>query len=211
MNDAVIAREPVRLMLVDDHPLVREGLHARLALEPNFYVVAEAGSGEEALALAAACRPSHVLTDLSMRGMNGIELTAKLKAQAPEVSVIVLSMHSSKEYVTNALAAGARGYVLKDGPSREIVAAVHAVAAGGLYLSAGLPTTQACTPENTPTEREREILILLAQGYSNKLIAKALAISVRTVESHRFTIRRKLGIDTPAALVRYVLDRGWQF
>lgn len=207
--NAVSARQPLRLMLVDDHPLVREGLHARLALEANFCVVGEAGSGEEALALAATCQPSHVLTDLSMRGMNGIELTAKLKAQSPDISVIVLSMHSSSEYVANALAAGARGYVLKDGPSREIVAAVHAVAAGGLYLSAGLPPTQASAPENTPTEREREILILLAQGYSNKLIAKALDISVRTVESHRFSIRRKLGIDTPAALVRYVLERGW--
>lgn len=205
------AGQPIRLMLVDDHPLVREGLHARLALEPNFQVVAEAGSGEEALELAATCKPSLVLTDLSMRLMNGIELTSRLKFRAPDIHVIVLSMHSSNEYVASALAAGARGYVLKDGPSREIVAAVHAVAAGGLYLSAGLSPTPASPPENAPTGREREILMLLAQGYSNKQIAKTLAISVRTVESHRFSIRRKLGIDTPAALVRYVLDRGWQF
>lgn len=207
--DADTARAPIRLMLVDDHPLVREGLHARLALEPNFCVVAEAGSGEEALALVTTHKPSHVLTDLSMRGMNGIELTAKLKAHAPDIGVILLSMHSSNEYVANALAAGARGYVLKEGPSQEIVAAVHAVAAGGLYLSASLSPAQPVAPENGPTGREREILILLAQGYSNKLIAKALAISVRTVESHRFSIRRKLGIDTPAALVRYVLARSW--
>lgn len=209
--NADTAREPIRLMLVDDHPLVREGLHARLALESDFCVVAEAGSGEEALALVEACQPSHVLTDLSMRQMSGIELTAKLKSHAPRIGVIVLSMHSSNEYVAEALAAGARGYVLKDGTSQEIVAAIHAVAAGGLYLSASLSPAQAVMPENSPTDREREILILLAQGYSNKLIAKTLAISVRTVESHRFSIRRKLGIDTAAALVRYVLARGWYF
>lgn len=204
-------RAPTRLMLVDDHPLVREGLNARLALEPDFCVVAEADSGEEALTLVDTCQPSLVLTDLSMRGMSGIELTAKLKSRAPKIGVIVLSMHSCKEYVANALAAGARGYVLKDCSSHEIVAAIHAVAAGGVYLSASLCPAQAIEPENGPTDREREILILLAQGYSNKLIAKTLAISVRTVESHRFSIRRKLGIDSPAALVRYVLTRGWHF
>lgn len=203
------APKPLRLMLVDDHPLVRDGLRARLLLEPCFQVVAEASSAEEALALIETCEPSYVLTDLSMRGMSGIELVAKLKLCAPDIGVIILSMHSCNEYVANALAAGARGYVLKDVPSQEIVAALHAVSAGGLYLSASLSLAQTVAPENDLTEREREILILLAQGHSNKQIAKVLAISVRTVESHRFRIRRKLGIYTPAALVKFVLARGW--
>jgi DNA-binding NarL/FixJ family response regulator len=206
------ARE-LRLILVDDHPLVRDGLRARLGAVPQIEVVAEAGSAEEALqilATSAPC-PDLALVDVGLRGMNGIELAAELQRRHPGIAVLILSMYANTEYVTKAMRAGARGYVLKDSPSHEIIAAIAAVAAGGSFYGTGvpMPSIQSEADRQLLTEREREVLILVAKGHSNKRVAQMLDISVRTVETHRLSLRRKLDIDTPAGLVKYALEQGW--
>ena len=203
----------VRLLLVDDHPLVRDGLRARLDAVPQIEVVGEAGSGEEALQMLDTLEPypDLALIDVGMRGMNGIELAAALHALHPGIAVLVLSMYANTEYVTKSIQAGARGYVLKDSPSREIIAAITAVAEGGIFYGTGVPIAliQGRHDGHMLTDREREVLILVAKGQSNKRVAQTLNISVRTVETHRLSLRRKLDIDTAAGLVKYALEQGW--
>ncbi|BAK76346.1 two component transcriptional regulator, LuxR family [Pseudogulbenkiania sp. NH8B] len=201
----------IRLVLVDDHPLVRDGLRARLSSVPRLDVVGEAGSGREALELADTLRPDIMLVDIGMRDMNGIQLTAALRERHPGVVVVILSMYDNAEYVSSAVRAGARGYVLKDAPSQEIIAAIEAAVAGGSYYSHAV-THALIEPAPQPdplTEREREVLLLLAAGHSNKMVAASLEISVRTVEAHRLNLRRKLGAENVAALVKYAMERGW--
>lgn len=199
-----------KLLLVDDHPLVRDGLRARLDATRHLRVVGEAGSGETALALADQLRPDLVLVDVSMKGMNGIEFTLKLKESLPALRVMILSMYDKAEYVASALRAGASGYVLKDAPVTDIIAAIDTIAGGGNYFSPDLLSVIEQPSEKDPiTGREREILLLLARGLSNKRIAQQLDLSVRTVETHRLSLRRKLGITTPAGFVRYVMEQGW--
>jgi len=201
----------IRLILVDDHQLVRDGLRARLGDVPEISVVGEAGSAKEALALALELRPSLILSDVRLPDMSGIELTSKLVNLLPETRIMILSMYDNREYVLSAIRAGACGYVLKDTPSGEIIAAIKAVAAGGSYFSASVATAFINNAEPTPllTDREREVLILLAQGAINKQIAIKLDVSVRTIEAHRLNLRRKLNIDTPAGLTKYALEQGW--
>jgi len=201
----------IRVLLVDDHQLVRDGLHSRLGETPGITVVGEAGSGHEALVLAARLRPDLVLLDIGLPDISGLEVAARLPAVAPGSRTLMLSMYDNREYVISALRAGAAGYVLKDASSREIIAAIRAVAAGGSYCSAQLAAALADGGSQPPplTEREREILILVAQGNSNKRIAQQLDVSVRTVETHRLNLRRKLGIETQADLVHYALQQGW--
>ncbi|WP_137939502.1 response regulator transcription factor [Chitinivorax sp. B] len=201
----------VRLMLVDDHPLVRDGLRARLAAVPQFELVGEAGGGAEALNLAAIHKPDLMLVDISMKDMNGIRLTELLRERCPNVKVLILSMYDNHEYVTSAMRAGAKGYVLKDAGSQEIIAAIDAVAAGGSYYSATVASALVAPKpaSDSLTDREREVLMLLAQGLSNKAVAQQLDISVRTAEAHRLSLRRKLGIDTAAGLVKYAMAQGW--
>jgi len=195
----------VRIMLVDDHPLVRDGLRARLEAVPNFAVAAEADGAEEALELAAAGGIDLVLMDINLRGMNGIEATAAFRARFPQIAVLILSMHDKAEYVTQAMQAGARGYVLKDAPGKDIVVAIETVMSGGIYHSAALATQLAHVPvpDDQLTGREQEVLRHIAQGESNKQIARLLNLSVRTVETHRLNIKRKLGIEGQAELIRY--------
>ena len=205
------AASRIRLVLVDDHPLVRDGLRARLSSVPRLDVVGEAGSGREALELADSLRPDIMLVDIGMRDMNGIQLTAALRERHPGVVVVILSMYDNAEYVSSAVRAGARGYVLKDAPSQEIIAAIEAAVAGGSYYSHAV-THALIEPAAQPdplTEREREVLLLLAAGHSNKMVAASLEISVRTVEAHRLNLRRKLGVENAAALVKYAMERGW--
>jgi DNA-binding NarL/FixJ family response regulator len=208
---AAAGADHISLMLVDDHPLVRDGLRARLGDVPGLRVVGEAGSGQEALAQAAALQPDLILVDVRLPDISGIELTAKLAELVPASRILILSMYDNREYVLSGLRAGARGYVLKDAPSTEIIAAIKVVAAGGTYYSAAVAA--ALTASNEPatqlTEREREVLILLAQGSSNKRVAQKLDVSVRTVEAHRLNLRRKLNIDSPAGLTKYALEQGW--
>jgi DNA-binding NarL/FixJ family response regulator len=197
--------------LVDDHELVRDGLRALLTAMPQLEVVGEASSGAEALILVARVHPDLLLVDIGMRDMTGLQLTEILCRQYPGMQILILSMYDHAEYVTSSIRAGARGYVLKDAASWEIVAAIDAIAAGGTYYSADLLEKTVSPPaaDDELTPREREVLQMLVQGLSNKAIARMLEISVRTVETHRLSIRRKLDVDTPAGLAKYALERGW--
>lgn len=196
----------VRILLVDDHPLVRDGLRARLEAVPHFSVVAEAGSADEALERARDA--DLVLMDINMRGVSGIEATAQMMRRYPDIAVLILSMHDKLEYVTQAMQAGARGYVLKDAPGKDIVLAIDTVMAGGIYYSPAL-ARQLARPsqqDNQLTVREQEVLRHIASGQSNKQIARDLALSVRTVETHRLNIKRKLGIEGQAELIRFAVQ-----
>ncbi len=203
---------PVRLVIVDDHSLVRDGLRARLSVVDGLQVIGEAASGAEALELAASLAPDLMLVDVGMRGMNGIELATVLRARHPAIRVLMLSMYDNREYVLSAIRAGARGYVLKESPTEEILSAIGAVRAGGHYFSAHLsdlvlPGVSSTLPQLTA--REHEVLLLLAHGRSNKLVARELDISVRTVETHRLSLRRKLGVDSPSDLLKIAVSNGW--
>jgi DNA-binding NarL/FixJ family response regulator len=200
--------QAVHIMLVDDHPLVRDGLRARLESVPHFRVVAEAGSGTEALAMLASNRVDLVLMDITMRDGSGIDATAQLGRSHPGIAVLMLSMHDKLEYVTQAMQAGARGYVLKDAPGKDIVLAIDTVMAGGIYYSAPVARQLArpSVPDNQLTTREQEVLRHIAKGESNKQIARALDLSVRTVETHRLNIKRKLGIEGQAELIKFAVE-----
>src|SRR5471032_3523621 len=167
--------ESIRILLVDDHPLVRDGLRARLEAVPHFDVVAEAGGADEALAQARTHAIDLVLMDINMRGTNGIEATALFKQAFPQIAVLILSMHDKLEYVSQAIQAGARGYVLKDAPGKDIVVAIETVMSGGIYYSAALARqlAQPHTQDNQLTSREHEVLRHIANGESNKQIARA--------------------------------------
>jgi DNA-binding NarL/FixJ family response regulator len=188
--------------------LVRDGLRARLEAMPQFEVVGEAGSAGEALEAARAHKPDLVLMDINMRGVNGIEATARFREQFPDIAVLVLSMHDKLEYVSQAIQAGARGYVLKDSPGKDIVVAIETVISGGIYYSAAL-ARQLAKPQNQDNQltlREQEVLRHIANGESNKQIARQLDLSVRTVETHRLNIKRKLGIEGQAELIKFAVQ-----
>ena len=208
---AAMQAKPVRLAIVDDHPLVRDGLRARLSVVAGLEVIGEAASGAEALELAATQLPDLMLVDVGMRGMNGIELANALRERHPSIKVLMLSMYDNREYVISAIRAGARGYVLKESPTEDILAAISAVWAGGNYFSAPVSTliAQAAGSAPQPTGREHEILLLLAHGSSNKVVARQLDISVRTVETHRLSLRRKLGVDSASELLKIAVTNGW--
>ena len=201
----------IRLVIVDDHPLVRDGLRARLSVVAGLQVIGEAASGAEALQLAEADAPDLMLVDVGMRGMNGIELATALRLRHPSIRVLMLSMYDNREYVLSAIRAGARGYVLKESPTEEIIAAISAVWAGGNYFSAQVSSLVMQTGSAVPqlTAREHEILLLLAHGRSNKIVARQLDISVRTVETHRLSLRRKLGADSASELLKIAVTNGW--
>lgn len=212
MSDTATSIAPAaattRIMLIDDHPLVRDGLRARLETVPGLEVVAEAGNADEALAAAALHQIDLTLMDINMRGINGIELTARFHALHPEIAVLILSMHDKAEYVMQSIQAGARGYVLKDAPSQDIVHAIETVRSGGIYYSAALARqlTQPLPVRELLTQREREVLQHIANGESNKQIARELDLSVRTVETHRLNIKRKLNIDGQAELIKFAVE-----
>ena len=201
-------RDPIRLMLVDDHPLVRDGLRARLEAVPGFEVVGEAGAADEAHAQLEALRPTLILMDVGMKGVNGIELTGALLERQPGLLVLMLSMYDNPEYVQRAMQAGARGYVLKDAPATEIIAAIEAVAAGGTFLSPAVSKRlfRNQAPRPLLSSRESEILSALARGLASKQIAREMDLSVRTVEAHRQNIRRKLDLAGQAELIKYAVE-----
>jgi DNA-binding NarL/FixJ family response regulator len=208
-----MSETPIRLFLVDDHPLVRDGLRARLGALPRLEIVGEAGGAQDAMALIEGCRPDLVLMDVGMKDMNGIDLAALLLQRQPALRVLMLSMYDNPEYVQRALQVGARGYVLKDAPAAEIVAAIEAVTAGGTFLSPAVSQrlfrNQAPKPLLTP--RESEILTALGRGQSSKQIARELGLSVRTVEAHRQNIKRRLEIDGQAELIKYAVEHAREF
>ncbi|HEY0847142.1 MAG TPA: response regulator transcription factor [Noviherbaspirillum sp.] len=205
----MITQAFVHILIVDDHPLVRDGLCARLETIPHFAVVAEAGSAEEALEHAAKQNIDLALMDINLAGMNGIELTSRFNTLYPEIAVLMLSMHDKAEYVMQAVQAGARGYVLKDAPAMDIITAIDTVMSGGIYYSAGLAKqlSRPVPPAMLLTPREREVLRSIATGKSNKHIAREMNLSVRTVETHRLNIKRKLGIEGQADLIRFALEQ----
>lgn len=205
----MLIRSHVHILLVDDHPLVRDGLRARLETIPNFLVVAEAGNASEALQRASTQAVDLVLMDINLSGMNGIELTGRFHALFPEIAILMLSMHDKAEYVMQAIQAGARGYVLKDAPALDIITAIETVMSGGIYYSAGLAKQLArpMPPTLLLTPREREVLQCIATGKSNKHIAREMNLSVRTIETHRLNIKRKLGIEGQADLIRFALEQ----
>ena len=205
MKSIMSNSEITHILLVDDHPLVRDGLRARLETVPHFAVVGEADSAEQALRHAAELKIDLVLMDINLGGVNGSELTTRLAAEYPEMAVLMLSMHDKAEYVRQAIQAGARGYVLKDAPATDIISAIDTVMSGGSYYSAGLSDQLA--PASLLTPREKEILQCIATGKSNKHIARDLGLSFRTVETHRLNIKRKLGIEGQADLIRFALEQ----
>lgn len=207
MNNAAV----IRIVLVDDHNLVRDGIRALLTMVPGFVIVGEASSGHEALELLQRDVPDILLMDIGLKDSNGLELTATLKQKYPTLKVLILSMYDNQEYVSSALRAGASGYVLKDAPSREIIAAIEVLAVGGQFYSSGVAEklTAKTTSESELTPRERQVLVMMAQGLNNKAMARELQISVRTVETYRLNIRRKLDIEKPADLVKHAREHGW--
>jgi len=206
--DAAPSDLAIRLLLVDDHPLVRDGLRARLEVVPGFEVVGEAGNADEAQAQLVALRPTLVLMDVGMKGFNGIDLTAVLLEREPALLVLMLSMYDNPEYVQRAMQAGARGYVLKDAPASEIIAAIEAVAGGGTFLSPAVSRRlfRNQAPRPLLSARESEILSALARGLASKQIAREMDVSVRTVEAHRQSIKRKLSLEGQAELIKYAVE-----
>ena len=195
----------VRILLVDDHQMMRDGLRAILTERSDFDVVGEAEDGRSAISLVEDLRPEIVVMDVGMPQMNGIEATRKIKKQAPDVKVIALSTHSDKRYVLNMIAAGASGYVLKEAASDDLLRAVDAVSRDGHYLSPqitgvvldrwrGATTRGASSAYTTLGTREREVLQLLAEGKTSKEIAARLSLSTKTVETHRRNISQKLDL-----------------
>jgi two-component system response regulator NreC len=206
----------IRVVLVDDHAVVRSGLRLLLDGQADIEVVGEAGDAREAVFEVREKRPDVVLTDVVMPGQSGIEVTPTLLKESPETKVLVLSMQDDPRYVREAFAAGASGYVLKEAADAELVAAVREVAAGGSYVNPELGArlvaadvkARAEAEADPLTDREREVLRLLALGHTNQEIAKLIYVSVRTAETHRAHIMQKLRLESRAALVRYALAHG---
>ncbi|MBN1218574.1 MAG: response regulator transcription factor [Anaerolineae bacterium] len=210
-----------RVLLVEDHIVVRQGIKALLSDESDLEIVGEADNGREALPLIEKLQPNVVLMDISMPGMNGIEATRQVRQRFPEVKVVILSMHANEEYVFQVLRAGASGYVLKQSDSSEVLTAIHAALSGGSFLSP--PISRAVIDDyvhraevrgqgdnlDLLTSREREVLQLLAEGLSNKEIAEQLSISIKTVETHRSNMMSKLEVSNKTDLIKYALRKGW--
>lgn len=203
--------DQIRVLIVDDHPMVAEGVRAILETYDDIVVVGTLGNGQEAIDHAEALAPDVILLDLNMPHVNGLSATEILLERNPDTRILILSMHDSPEYISTALRHGAAGYVLKDVPIEEIKGAIDRVMAGERYLCTG--ATASLKPSTADgreplTDREQTILLQLAQGKSNKDVAAELDISVRTVETHRKNIKRKLGIATTAGLTRYAMEHG---
>jgi two-component system, NarL family, response regulator NreC len=206
----------IRVLIVDDHAVVRAGLRLLLDAEDDIETVGEAGDAREAIFEARSTKPDVVLMDVVLGGKSGIEVTPELLHEEPEARILVLSMQDDPRYVREAFAAGAHGYVLKEAADTELVTAVREVARGGRYVHPTLGARMAAADaaaadaaEHDPlSDREREVLRLLALGHTNQEIAQMLYISVRTAETHRAHIMQKLRLETRAELVRYALAQG---
>ncbi|MEA3336367.1 MAG: response regulator transcription factor [Chloroflexota bacterium] len=209
----------IKLLLVDDHDIVRAGLRMLFLAENDFEIVGEAGSGEEAILALEALEPDVILMDVAMPGMSGIEATRRIKAKAPDVAVLALTMHEDEQYFFEMLNAGASGYVPKRAAPDDLVAAIRVANQGDVFIYPSLAkllvneflqraeATSATKEVLTP--REREVLTLIAEGKSNKEIAKELVISVKTVDRHRENIMRKLNLHNRVELVKYAIEKGF--
>ena len=205
----------IRILLADDHAVVRQGFKMILSAQPDMEIVGEAGNGREAVALAEELKPDVVVMDVAMPELNGIEATRRLAESVPHARVVALSMHKDSVYVREILRAGARGYLLKDSVAGDLVSAVRAVAQGEGYLSPAVSDAvlddyrrHVTNPIDLLTSREREVLQMLAEGKTNKEIATVLNLSVYTVEAHRGRIMEKLNMHSINELVRFALRNG---
>ncbi|MFK7937805.1 MAG: response regulator [Roseovarius sp.] len=202
---------PIRIAIVDDHPMVAEGIQSILESYEDVQVIATLSDGRDIIEQAATLNPDVILLDLNMPGIGGLSTTEILLEQRPGTRILILSMHDSPEYISSALSHGAMGYVLKDVPTDEIKIAIDTVMQGQRYLCTGaqgsLEPYDSSNREQL-TNREQTILLQLAQGQSNREVAEVLDISVRTVETHRKNIKRKLGISSTAGLTRYAMEHG---
>lgn len=207
------------VLLADDHKIFRDGLRPLLAADGEFVIAGEADNGFDALELCRSLNPDLAVLDISMPGLNGIEVTRRLRHEAPEVKVIILSMHSDRRFVLEALKAGARGYVLKDAGFNELLAGALAVCEGRIFLGTavneqvirdyiGVADTESSSVFSLLSAREREVLQMLAEGLSTKDIADRLNLSGKTVDSHRKAVMDKLDIHSLAELTRYAIREG---
>jgi DNA-binding NarL/FixJ family response regulator len=216
--------EVIRVLLIDDHELVRSGIKALLEKSEDIRVVGEAGEGHEALACIKETNPDVVLLDISLPGLNGLEVAAKARKDSPRLRIVFLSMHSNEEYVLQALKIGASGYVLKQSSTRELELAVRSAKKGETFLSPAISNTvvsdymarlkggnvkkPGANPYEVLTSRQREILQLIAEGFSSKEIAQKLGLSINTIEVHRANLMDRLNIHDIAGLVRYAIQTG---
>ena len=203
----------IRVVIADDHPMVAQGIQSVLEEHEELEVVGVVHNGRSVIDQLHTLRPDVILMDLNMPDVNGLSATEMVLEQRPETRVLILTMHDNPEYISSALSHGAKGYILKDVPTEEIKQAIDAVMRGEQYLCTGAegaiqPKPAATDNRESLTEREQTILLQLAQGLSNKEVAIALDISVRTVETHRKNIKRKLGISSTAGLTRYAMEHG---
>ena len=210
-----------RILLVEDHVILREGLCALLELEPDLKVVGDACEVEGALQAAETLAPQLVITDLALSGRSGIAFISELRTRCPQIRVLVLTAHNTEEYIRAALNAGAHGYVLKDSGRADLLQAIRVVVKGGQYLCAsvsarivsgfvhGPAQKHAVAPETLVTSREKQVLTRIAVGHSNKIIARDLGLSVKTVEKHRSNLMRKLTLHNAAAVTLFALRHGF--
>lgn len=208
--------EPIKLFIVDDHTLVRQGLSAILEHQGDINVVGQCGDGSAAVEQILGSSPDVVLLDLSLPGLNGLEVCRRLSKASGSLSILVLTMHAEEEYVAEAFRGGACGYLLKEAASEQLVEAVRKAAAGEVFLSPGISPRILRRLASKPsddlytvlTPREREVLKLIADGKSNRLIADQLGLSVKTVDTHRWRLMRKLNIHDQTSLVKYAIRKG---
>ncbi len=211
---------PVRVLMADDHPIVLAGMKALVAADPGLDIVGEARDGRTALQMAKDLRPDAAVLDIGMPGLNGLEVALALRAEAPEIRVVILTVHEDRAYLRQLLEAGVSAYLLTRSAAEELVRAIHAVAEGGLYLdpaiagkvvgaaARGTPHGVLGTPAEL-SERESEVLRLLAEGHTSKEISSRLSISVKTVETYKARAMDKLGFKSRVDVVRYAASRGW--
>ena len=207
-------KETITVLIVDDHAVLRAGLRALLNLQPDIEVVGEAAEGAEALTMVQRLQPDVVLMDISLPGMDGLEVTAKLKKAHPNVKVLILTMHDDRGFLYPALKAGASGYVVKRAADTELLNAIRSAYRGDVFLDPSMARVmtedymEQVATEKWLSDRERKVLGLIAEGCTYKEMAKLLAVSVKTIESYRERIKEKLGLNTRAEMVRYALQKG---
>ena len=209
----------IRVLLADDHAVVRAGLKALVDGQPDLEVVAEAGDGPTALRLAAAAKPDVAVLDFAMPGLDGAETAERLRQVSPGTRSLALTVHEDRSYLKQVLQAGASGYVLKQSAAEELIHAIRAVAAGGVYLDPALAgrvvegyvgeAAAGGTAAVELSDREAEVLRLIAQGFANKEIAARLGVSIKTVETYKARSMQKLGLNSRVDIIRYALGRGW--
>lgn len=213
----------IRILIADDHSVIRSGLKTLLKRSNDFLVVGEASNGEEAIAMTAACKPHVVILDISMPKLNGIEATRELKQRYPSVKVLILTIHEDEGYVYQIMRAGADGYLLKNSEKKKIFAAIYTVAGGDLFFSVDVSgfirdrlsqqeqrrPSPTLLPKAPLTKREIEILRFIALGYTNREIAAVLHLSIFTINTHRTNLMEKLDIHETAGLVRYAVQNGF--